>query len=88
MTNLEVATDDDHEEQTMRSPLRAIAAGEARRRYASSAESPLLATQTVKVGATREEARTYYFERIAHYALRWRYGASHRCCRVPVRGRA
>jgi hypothetical protein len=68
MTNLEVSTDDDHEEQTLRSFLLAIAAGEASTTLRVLAESPALATQTVKVGATREEARTYYFERIAHYA--------------------
>jgi ankyrin repeat protein len=48
--------------------VRAIAsrAREEAKRLLSA--SPALATEALKIGATREEASTYYFEEIGHYA--------------------
>jgi hypothetical protein len=66
MTNLAVPTED-LAEHTLRSFLLTIASGDGSTTLRLLAESPFLATQTVTVGATRDEARTYYFERIAHY---------------------
>ena len=47
--------------------FRAIASRDPREASRLLAASPALATQAVTIGATREEACRYYFERIGHY---------------------
>src|SRR5262245_9736247 len=47
--------------------LRAIAAGEEAAVKRTLARSPALATATLQIGATRQEAKAYFFEEILHY---------------------
>ena len=59
---------DDPQEVALQALLRAIASRDRQTTLQLLAESPLLAPQAIKVGATRERANAYYFEEIAHYA--------------------
>lgn len=47
--------------------LRAIAAGDDRLIGAQLAADPMLATQSIRVGATRQQAKTYFIEDAGHY---------------------
>ena len=56
------------EEHALQTLLRAIAACDRRTTSRLLAESPSLARMAVRVGASRDDERTYYLEEIAHYA--------------------
>src|SRR5215213_745273 len=56
------------EEHALQTLLRAIAARDRRTTSRLLAEAPSLARMAVRVGASREDERTYYLEEIAHYA--------------------
>ena len=58
----------DTQEVALQTLFRAIASGNRRQASRLLAESPPLATQAVRLGATKDDASTYYFEEIAHYA--------------------
>ena len=56
------------EEHALQTLLRAIAARDQRTTSRLLAEAPSLARMAVRVGASRDDERTYYLEEIAHYA--------------------
>jgi len=59
---------DDVQEAALQALFRAIAARNRSETLRLLAESPPLATKAVQLGATKDDAITYYFEEIAHYA--------------------
>ena len=56
------------EEHALQTLLRAIASRDRRTMSRLLAESPTLARMALRVGASRDDERTYYLEEIAHYA--------------------
>jgi ankyrin repeat protein len=56
------------EEHVLQTLLRAIASRDQRTMSRLLAESPPLARMAIRVGASRDDERTYYLEEIAHYA--------------------
>ena len=56
------------EERELRALLQVIASGDKPAASRLLVESPRLAQLAIAVGATREEARAYYYEQIQHYA--------------------
>jgi len=55
------------EEHALQTLLRAIASGDRRTSTRLLAESPPLARMAMRVGAARDDERTYYLDEIAHY---------------------
>ena len=58
----------DREEQSLLTLLRAIASRDRQTISRLLAEAPSLARMALRVGASRDDERTYYLEEIAHYA--------------------
>ena len=66
--NEHAASAANREEHALQTLLRAIAACDRRTTSWLLAEAPSLARMAVRVGASRDDERTYYLEEIAHYA--------------------
>jgi hypothetical protein len=56
------------QEQALQTLLRAIASRDRRTISRLLAEAPSFARLALRVGASRDDERTYYLEEIAHYA--------------------
>jgi len=56
------------QEVALQGLFRAIASGNRKETSRLLAEAPLLATQALRLGATKDDASTYFFEEISHYA--------------------
>jgi len=67
---------DKPQEAALQTLLRLIALRDRSMTSRLLAESPSLARQAIEVGATREAARAYYFEEIAHYVYAGGYAAA------------
>jgi len=66
--NEHAASAANREEHALQTLLRAIAARDQRTTSRLLAQAPSLARMAVRVGASRDDERTYYLEEIAHYA--------------------